>query len=215
MILPFIWIFNPQLLLIDVDGVGRARQRRRRVDARDARLRRGDDGLVPDRKSRWWEIAAAAGSRACCCSGPTSSWISSRPSTAPAGREGLRGRAAPCPTDERLVMVIKGTTIEGEDITQDGRACNSAPPATDGRKRLADAGLTLVRARRRVQHRAVKFGSAREEVAASSRAGRSRGQGADRPAVAALVLSARARADRVRLVVAGTADARDGAPRRG
>ena len=46
-ILPFIWIFNPQLLLIDIHSTGRADPRGRGLQHCHAGLRRGDDELVP------------------------------------------------------------------------------------------------------------------------------------------------------------------------
>ncbi len=46
-VLPFIWIFNPALLLIDVHGWGEALLVAVDRDHRVARVRGGDDGLVP------------------------------------------------------------------------------------------------------------------------------------------------------------------------
>jgi hypothetical protein len=59
---------------------------------------------------------------------------------------------------DRVVMVIKGTTIEGEDKTKTV-ALTLGEPAPDGRKRLADSGLTLVSLGGQVQIGQVKFGS--------------------------------------------------------
>jgi hypothetical protein len=60
--------------------------------------------------------------------------------------------------DESIVMVIKGTTLEGEEIAKTV-AVQLGPAGDDGRKRLADAGLQLVPLGDRVQIGAVKFGS--------------------------------------------------------
>ena len=46
-VLPFIWIFNPALLLIDVHGWGEALLVAVASTIASLRLRRGDDGLVP------------------------------------------------------------------------------------------------------------------------------------------------------------------------
>jgi Domain of unknown function (DUF3394) len=55
-------------------------------------------------------------------------------------------------------MVIKGTTLEGDDITKTV-ALQLGEAGADGRKRLADAGLQLVPLGANVQVGAVKFGS--------------------------------------------------------
>jgi hypothetical protein len=55
-------------------------------------------------------------------------------------------------------MVIKGTTIEGDDVRKTV-AVNLGAAQSDARKRLADAGLTLAPLGDNVQIGAVKFGS--------------------------------------------------------
>jgi hypothetical protein len=55
-------------------------------------------------------------------------------------------------------MIIKGTTLEGEEITKTV-ALQLGEAGADGRKRLADAGLQLVPLGANVQVGAVKFGS--------------------------------------------------------
>jgi hypothetical protein len=66
---------------------------------------------------------------------------------------------APSSTDnDRLVMVISGTTIEGDDITKTV-AVQLGAKGADGRKRLQDAGLTVVPLGDQVQIAQVKFGS--------------------------------------------------------
>jgi hypothetical protein len=64
---------------------------------------------------------------------------------------------------DRVVLVIKGTTIEGEDKSKTVALTLGEPVAGDaaaaGRKRLADAGLTLVALGGQVQIGQVKFGS--------------------------------------------------------
>ena len=141
-ILPFIWIFNPQLLLIDIDSIAELVLVVARVDARDAHLRCADDELVPREEPRWWENAAARARVSRCCSGRTSSWTSSRPSTRTLPAKQVYDVARDLPDGGRLVVVIKGTTIEGEDVRKTV-AVRLGPKGDDGRKRLADAGLTL------------------------------------------------------------------------
>jgi hypothetical protein len=62
------------------------------------------------------------------------------------------------PADGRLVLRIKGTTVEGEDVSKTV-AVRLGPAAEDGRKRLAEAGLTLSPLGDAVTISAVKFGS--------------------------------------------------------
>jgi len=61
-------------------------------------------------------------------------------------------------TDETLVMVIKGTTIEGDEV-QKTVALQLGDQGPDGRKRLADGGLQLSALGDQVQVSTVKFGS--------------------------------------------------------
>jgi hypothetical protein len=58
---------------------------------------------------------------------------------------------------ERLVLVIKGTTIEGEDVRK--TVAVQLAEAGDGRKRLATAGLTITAFGEDVRVAAVRFGS--------------------------------------------------------
>ena len=61
---------------------------------------------------------------------------------------------------DRVVMVIKGTTIEGDEKTKTVALTLGEPGAApDGRKRLSDAGLTLVGLGGQLQIGQVKFGS--------------------------------------------------------
>jgi hypothetical protein len=59
---------------------------------------------------------------------------------------------------ERLVMVIQGTTIEGDEVRKTV-AVNLGAAGADGRKRLADAGLQLSQLGDTVQIANVRFGS--------------------------------------------------------
>ena len=60
--------------------------------------------------------------------------------------------------DDRLVLVIEGTTIEGEDVRKTVSVQLETPPG-DGRKRLAGAGLTISALGEQVRVAAVRFGS--------------------------------------------------------
>jgi Domain of unknown function (DUF3394) len=67
--------------------------------------------------------------------------------------------AGQLPADERLVAVIAGTTLEGKELTKTV-AVNLGEANSDGRKRLAQAGLTLSTLGDKVQVMGTKFGSA-------------------------------------------------------
>ena len=65
--------------------------------------------------------------------------------------------AGELPEDDRLVLVIEGTNVEGEDVRKTVAVQLGKPG--DGRKRLADAGLTISALGPEVRVSAVKFGS--------------------------------------------------------
>ncbi|MFX7800631.1 DUF3394 domain-containing protein, partial [Acinetobacter baumannii] len=60
--------------------------------------------------------------------------------------------------NDRLVLVIEGTNVEGDDVRKTVAVQLTAPPG-DARKRLADAGLTISALGPEVRVSAVKFGS--------------------------------------------------------
>jgi TRAP transporter 4TM/12TM fusion protein len=152
-ILPFIWIFNPQLLLIDVHtgfdliavivGCTIATLAFAAVTMNWFRV-----------KNRLWETLAMA----------LAVVLLFRPDLfmdlvapefqdVPAARIFEVAKGAP----ERVVMVIKGQTIEGDDKVK--TVALNLGEGSDGRKRLADAGLTLVNLGGQVQIAQAKFGS--------------------------------------------------------
>lgn len=74
--------------------------------------------------------------------------------------------AARQPVDGRVLFVVAGTTLEGEDVTKTISLPLAA--AGEGRKRLADAGLTLAPMGDKLQIGAIKFGSAAKRVGLES-----------------------------------------------
>src|SRR5688500_4484518 len=132
-ILPFIWIFNPQLLLIDVHGWWELL--RVAVACTVAMLVFAAITMNWFRvRSRWWENLLLA----------LAVVLLFRPDffmdritpeyrDVPAGQvfDVARGAAA----DDRLVMVIKGTTLEGDEVTKTV-AVRLGAAGADGRKRL-------------------------------------------------------------------------------
>jgi TRAP transporter 4TM/12TM fusion protein len=155
-ILPFIWIFNPQLLLIDVDNaweIGVVV-----VASTIAMLVFAAITMNWFRvKLRWWETLLLA----------IAVTLLFRPDLvmdriAPEYRDAPATQivdiARNAPAGERLVFVIKGTTIEGDDVRKTV-AVTLGPVADDGRKRLNEAGLALSQLGNTVQIASVRFGS--------------------------------------------------------
>jgi hypothetical protein len=155
-ILPFIWIFNPQILLIDVHGLWElatvvvastlAMMLFAAVTMNWFRV-----------KSRWWENLVLLAAVALLFRPDffmdqlTPEYVSMPPSR-------LYDVVRETPSGDRLVLVIKGSTIEGNEITKTV-AVDLGEVGADGRKRLADAGLTISQIGERVQIVGVKFGS--------------------------------------------------------
>jgi hypothetical protein len=155
-ILPFIWIFNPQLLLIGVHGT--AELVRVVVACTLATLIFAAITMGWFRiKARWWELGLLAIAVA----------LLFRPDffmdqITPEFREVPAAQvfdvAKRAGTDESMVMVIKGTTLEGEEVSKTV-AVQLGAAGAEGRKRLADAGLQIMPLGDQVQIAAVKFGS--------------------------------------------------------
>jgi TRAP transporter 4TM/12TM fusion protein len=147
-ILPFIWIFNPQLLLIDVHGGWElalivtasivAMMMFAAVTMNWFRIR-----------CRWWENLLLLGAVTLLFRPDFfMDFLAPEYVAAPPAR--IYDIVRDTPSGDRLVLVIKGSTIEGNDVTK---------TIADGRKRLADSGLTLAPVGDRVQISGVKFGS--------------------------------------------------------
>jgi len=155
-ILPFIWIFNPQLLLIDIQGWAELV----RVVAACTIAMLVFSALTMGWfrvRCRWWEnLLLAAAVVLLFRPDFFMDRITPEYREAPASQVMELARAAP--ENGRLVMVIKGTTLEGEDVVKTV-ALGLGAAGADGRKRLADAGLQLVPLGQQVQVGAVKFGS--------------------------------------------------------
>ena len=109
-------------------------------------------------------------------------------------------------------MVIKGSTIEGDEV-QKTVAVELGEAGADGRKRLAEAGLTLAALGDRVQIVGVKFGSRAQKAGVEQGWEVARIEvPSGRPSMHWFYLPALA-ARRARLVVAGAPDAApNGAP---
>jgi TRAP transporter 4TM/12TM fusion protein len=155
-VLPFVFVYNPMLLMIDVRG--------------------------------WFEIALvafAATVASCIFAAATMAWFRTRckwwevvlllvatfalfrpdffmdsmyaPYSEVPAKEVFKV-AGELAEDDRLVLVIEGTNVEGEEVKKTVAVQLTGKPG-DGRKRLADAGLTISALGPEVRVSAVKFGS--------------------------------------------------------
>jgi TRAP transporter 4TM/12TM fusion protein len=155
-ILPFIWIFNPQLLLIDVPGwwgLVTVVVACTIATLLFAALTMGWFRV----KLRLWESVLLAIAVLLLF---RPDWFMDR--IAPEFREApaaqLMEIAKTTDSDGRIVAVITGTTIEGEDVTKTV-ALQLGDAGADGRARLRAAGLTIVPLGDSVQVAQVAFGS--------------------------------------------------------
>jgi TRAP transporter 4TM/12TM fusion protein len=155
-ILPFIWIFNPQLLLIDVHSTFELVA----VVTACTLATLLFAALTMNWfrvKSRLWESAALA-LAVLLLFRPDFFMDRIAPEYKDAPAAQLFDIAKATPDDERVLMVIKGSTIEGDDVTKTV-AVQLGQAGAEGRKRLTDAGLTVVSLAGQVQIAQVKFGS--------------------------------------------------------
>ena len=155
-ILPLIWIFNPQLLLIDVHGWGELVLV---VTASTvamlifAALTLGWLRI----KMTWVEMALLAVATVMLFRpGLFMDLIAPEYRQAPAAQ--VYDVARDLPDNGTVVLLIKGMTLEGDEV-QKTVSVQLGEHGEDGRKRLADAGLTLMPLGEEMQVGAVKFGS--------------------------------------------------------
>jgi len=154
-ILPFVWIFNPQLLLIDVHGWWELA-----VVVFASTVACLIFAAVTMNhyltKSRWWETALLL----------LAVFMLFRPNAfmdrmyAPwedRPAEDLYAVAQRLPQDYPLVLVLEGTNLEGEDVRKTVSTQLTKPG--EGRARLADAGVTFSGLGDELRIGTVKFGS--------------------------------------------------------
>ncbi|MBL0943955.1 MAG: TRAP transporter permease [Hydrogenophaga sp.] len=155
-ILPFIWIFNPQLLLIDVHGWGELI--RVVLACTLATLVFAAVTMLWFRvKSRWWETALLA-IAVVLLFRPDAFMDRLYAPTRSVAPSQVYEVARSVPAGDRVVMVIQGLTLEGDEVTKTV-AVQLGDAGDDGRKRLSDAGLQLMPLGDQMQIGAIKFGS--------------------------------------------------------
>jgi hypothetical protein len=158
-ILPFIWIFNPQLLLIDIDSGFELVVVVLACTLATLLFAALTMGWLRVR-SRWWETAALALAVALLF---RPDWFMDQ--FAPEFREippnQVFDLARDAPDGGRLVLVIAGMTLEGEDEVKTVALRLGDRPAegAEGPRRLAEAGLLLMPLGDQVHISQVRFGS--------------------------------------------------------
>jgi TRAP transporter 4TM/12TM fusion protein len=163
-ILPFVFIFNPQLLMIDIGSWFEGLLVVVISTVAILVFAAATMGWFLT-KSRLWESALLL---LVCFAlfrpGFFMDMLYAPYAEAPAGQVfDIAGRL---PVGGRLLLVVEGTNLEGDDVTK----TISLPVAAagEGRKRLADAGVTLMAAGDTVTVGPVKFGSAAKRVGLES-----------------------------------------------
>jgi TRAP transporter 4TM/12TM fusion protein len=155
-ILPFIWMFNPQLLLINVHGWGELI--RLVLACTLATLIFAAVTMNWFRvKSRWWETALLA-LAVVFLFRPDFFMDRLEPEYRLVPAAQVYDVARDVSTDDRVVMIIQGLTIEGDEVKKTV-ALQLGDQGPDGRKRLSDAGLQLMPLGDAVQIGQVKFGT--------------------------------------------------------
>jgi TRAP transporter 4TM/12TM fusion protein len=154
-VLPFVWIFNPQLLLIDVHGPGELAMVMAACLLASLMFAAATMGWFQTR-CKWWEITALL----------AASFILFRPNffmdrfyephQVRPGTEVMEV-ARSTPPDRPLVMIIEGTNVEGDDIRKTVSVQLGKPG--ESAARLNEAGLMLSAGRDEVRISSVKFGS--------------------------------------------------------
>jgi len=156
-ILPFIWIFNPTLLLLDVRSaldVVLVTLASTLAMLTFAALTMGWMRI----RLRWWEAALLVVATTLLFR-PDAFMDRVAPEYDDRPPAQLMQVAKDIETDGRLVLVIAGSTIEGAEVRKTVAVRLGGKQGDDARKRLADAGVTVAGLGEQVQIASVKFGS--------------------------------------------------------
>jgi TRAP transporter 4TM/12TM fusion protein len=154
-VLPFVFIYNPMLLMIDVRGWFEVALVAFTATAASLVFAAATMGWFYTR-CKWWEIVLLF---AACFALFRPDFFMDRVSApyAEVPAKEIFRVAGELGENERLVLVIEGTNIEGEDVRKTVAVQLGKPG--DGRKRLDEAGLTVSALGTEVRVSAVKFGS--------------------------------------------------------
>jgi len=154
-VLPFVFVFNPMLLLIDVRGWFEITLVALAATAASLVFAAATLGWFRTRCT-WWEVALLLAATFALFRPDYFMDRLYAPYTEVPAKE-VFTVAGRLPQNERLVLVIEGTNVEGEDVRKTV-AVQLAKPG-EGRARLAEAGLTISALGSEVRVSAVKFGS--------------------------------------------------------
>ncbi|MGH8740566.1 MAG: TRAP transporter permease, partial [Burkholderiales bacterium] len=154
-VLPFVFVFNPMLLLIDVRGWFEVALVAFAATVASLVFAAATMGWFRTR-CKWWEIVLMLVATFALFRPDYFMDKIEAPYTEVPASEVFKV-AGQLPPNERLVLVIEGTTIEGEDVRKTVAVQLGA--AGEGRKRLAEAGLSVSALGPEVRVSAVKFGS--------------------------------------------------------
>jgi TRAP transporter 4TM/12TM fusion protein len=155
-VLPFVFVFNPMLLLIDVRGWWEVALVFLAATAASMVFAAATLGWFRGR-CRWWEIVLLLAATFALFRPDFFMDRLYAPYAQVPAKEIFRV-AAELPENDRLVLVIAGTNIEGDEVRKTVAVQLTGKPG-EGRKRLAEAGLTISMLGPEVSVSAVKFGS--------------------------------------------------------
>ena len=156
-LLPFMFVLNPQLLLIGVSGVvphgDHAWPARRWPASRSSRSTRAGCWCAAPPPSAW-----CCCSRCSCCFTRGCSWTRCLRRTASCAARRPRRPSLPRPRDAQMRMFLSGTTLEG-DAVERGVLLPLGAPAADAVQRLAAGGIVGTRDAAGFAVDSVTFGS--------------------------------------------------------
>jgi TRAP transporter 4TM/12TM fusion protein len=154
-VLPFVFIFNPALLLIDVHGWWEVTLVAFAATVASLAFAAATMGWFQTR-CKWWEVVLLlVATFALFRPNFFMDYLADPYREVPAKE--VYGVAKSLGEDDRLVMVIEGTNIEGDDVRK--TVAVQLTKAGEGRERLNEAGLTLTVLGDEVRTGTVKFGS--------------------------------------------------------
>lgn len=154
-VLPFVWIFNPQLLLIDVHGWLELTFVVLASTLACLTFAAATMQYFQDR-CRVWETLALLLATFALFRPDFFMDLAYDPWRSRPAKE-LHAVVSETPKDQSLVLVLTGTTIEGDDITK--TVSVQLGEAKEARQRLAEAGVTFSMLGDEVRVATVKFGS--------------------------------------------------------
>jgi TRAP transporter 4TM/12TM fusion protein len=154
-VLPFVFVFNPALLIIDVHGWWEIALVAFAATVASLVFAAATIGWFQTR-SRWWEtVLLLVAMFALFRPDFFMNYIADPYKDAPAND--VYAVAKALGENDRIVMLIEGTNVEGDDITKTVAVQLTKPG--EGRERLTEAGLTMSVLGDQVQVTNVKFGS--------------------------------------------------------